>query len=210
MVKLTKRLGAVASLVEKGSAVADIGTDHGYVPVWLVQNDIAKSAVAADINELPLASCRELVAAEDLEGKIITRISDGFSAISQDECDTAVIAGMGGEMIADIISRCPYSRSLHLVLQPMTHSEIVRKYLYDNGFEILNDFIVKESRHYYNVLDAKYTGTVLPKSQKDYFFGNITDFSEKGYFIHLYNYLVNKSKSGADYGEIIAALEEII
>ena len=210
MNKLTKRLNAVASLVNSGSSVADVGCDHGYVPVFLIENNIARFCVAMDINEKPLSSCQRLVEEEQLEDKITTRLSNGLEKLESGECDTVIIAGMGGELIVDIISRCQFSNELHFILQPMTHPEYVRKYLYDNGYEIFNDIIVDEGKHSYSVFDAKYTGKISPKSEKDYYLGNIKDFSDKKYFSHLLNYLNNKAKSGVDLTEVISAVEEIL
>ena len=210
MVSLSKRLNAVASLVKLGSSVADVGTDHGYIPVYLVKNNISPFAVAMDINEKPLASCKALVKEEGLEGIIQTRLSNGLEKLNKGECDTVIIAGMGAELIVDILSNCDFVNELHLILQPMTHPELARKYLFDNGFEINNDFIVTDGKHSYSIFDANYTGKITPKAQKDYFLGNITDFSQKEYFLHLLNYLKNKSKSGADLSEVISAVEEIL
>ncbi len=208
MQKLSKRLFAVASLVEQGASVADVGTDHGYIPVFLVKAGIAKSAVAMDINDGPLSSCRALVEQEELSDYIDIRLSDGLERLEPDECDTIIIAGMGAELIADILSKCSYINEKHLILQPMTHPEIARKFLYDNGFEINNDIIVYDSKHYYSVFDTYYTGEVRQHSACDYYLGNITDFSHKAYFYHLLNYLKNKSKSGEDFSDIINAVEE--
>lgn len=210
MVSLSKRLNAVASLVKSGSSVADVGTDHGYIPVYLVKNNISPFAVAMDINEKPLASCKALVKEEGLEDIIQTRLSNGLEKLNKGECDTVIIAGMGAELIVDILSNCNFVNELHLILQPMTHPELARKYLFDNGFEINNDFIVTDGKHSYSIFDANYTGKITPKAQKDYFLGNITDFSQKEYFLHLLNYLKNKSKSGADLSEVISAVEEIL
>lgn len=210
MVSLSKRLNAVASLVKSGSSVADVGTDHGYIPVYLVENKISPFVVAMDINEKPLASCKALVKEEGLEDVIQTRLSNGLEKLDKGECDTVIIAGMGAELIVDILSNCDFVNELHLILQPMTHPEIARKYLYDNGFEINNDFIVTDAKHSYSIFDANYTGKITPKVQKDYFLGNITDFSQKEYFLHLLNYLKNKSKSGADLSDVISAVEEIL
>lgn len=210
MVSLSKRLNAVASLVKLGSSVADVGTDHGYIPVYLVENKISPFVVAMDINEKPLASCKSLVKNEGFEDVILTRLSNGLEKLDRGECDTVIIAGMGAELIVDILSKCDFVNELHLILQPMTHPEIARKYLYDNGFEINNDFIVTDAKHSYSIFDANYTGEITPKVQKDYFLGNITDFSQKEYFLHLLNYLKNKSKSGADLSDVISAVEEIL
>ena len=196
MQNLSKRLKAVASLVKKGSSVADVGTDHGYIPVYLIENDIVSSAIAMDINEKPLASCQALVKSKGLENKIQTRLSNGLENLKRGECDTVIIAGMGAELIVDILSHCDFKNELHLILQPMTHPEIARKYLYDNGFEIFNDFIVKDSKHFYSAFDAKYTGTKTPKTQKDYYFGNISDFSHKNtFYIFLIILKINQNQA---------------
>jgi tRNA (adenine22-N1)-methyltransferase len=209
MQSLSNRLMAVVSLVKKGSRVVDVGTDHGFIPVYLCQNGIVESAVACDINEKPLASCEALVLQEGLCDAIKTRISNGLDNVNTDEYDTVIIAGMGGELIADILSRCDL-RDKHIILNPMTHSEISRKFLYDNGFDIDNDLIINDGKHYYSVFDAHYCGEISAKTDKDYYLGNIKDFSNKEYFEHLLNYLRNKQKSGEDYSSVIKAVEEAI
>ena len=206
--QLSNRLSAVASLVKPGSAIADIGTDHGYIPVFLCKAGIIQHAVASDINEGPLSSCKALVEQEDLQHKIKTCLSNGLEGLLSCDFDTVIIAGMGGELISDILSKCAYISEKHIILNPMTHPELARKFLYDNGFEIKNDLIVQDGHHYYSVFDAEYTGKIMPRNRADYYLGNITDFSQKEYFLHLLSYLKNKSKSGEDYSDIIAAVEE--
>lgn len=208
MQTLSNRLLAVASLVRNGAVVADIGTDHGFVPVYLYRIGVIKGAVAADVNEGPLASCRALVRQEGLEGVIKTVQSNGLDNISSDEFDTVIIAGMGGELIADILSRKNLAQK-HIILNPMTHPEAARKYLYDNGFDIINDFIVKDGKRYYSVFDAVYDGVCRRKTEIDYYLGNIKDFTHKEYFFHLLKYFYNKQKSGEDYGDVISALEAV-
>lgn len=208
MIRLSRRLGAVASLVDEGSSIADIGTDHGYLPVYLVACGKIKKAVASDVNSSPLSSCRALVRREGLEDKIKLCLSDGLDSISASEYDTVIIAGMGGELIAGILSRCDELKDKHIILNPMTHPEFARKFLYDNGFEIINDLIVRDGRHSYSVFDARYSPPVKERSKADYFLGNIQDFSDKRYFSSLLNYLENKSKSGEDLSEVICAVKE--
>ncbi len=209
MQSLSKRLTAVASLVKKGSAVVDVGTDHGYIPVYLYKSGIIVSAVAVDVNEAPLSSCKALVLQEELCDVIKTRLSDGLENVDASEYDTVIIAGMGGELISDILSRAEL-KDKHIILNPMTHPEIARKYLYDNGFDIINDLIIKDGRHYYSVFDARYSGNISKKSTADYYLGNIKDLSNKEYFEHLLNYLYNKQKSGEDLSSVIEKIEEII
>ncbi|MCC8073916.1 MAG: class I SAM-dependent methyltransferase [Clostridiales bacterium] len=210
MQRFSKRLSAVAGLVKQDSVIADVGTDHGYIPVSLYKSGKIKGAFALDINEAPLSSCKALVEQEGLSFAIETRLSDGLDNLCPDLYDTIIIAGMGGELIADILSRCEKLSEKHIILNPMTHPEIVRKFLYDNGFDIENDFIVKDARHCYSVFDAHYKGFVGKKTRLDYYLGNIKNFENKEYFSHLLNFVKNKSKSGDDYSDIITALEDIL
>lgn len=210
MIKLTQRLSAAASMVRDDSSLADVGCDHGYLPVYLIMGGKVKSAVAGDINEGPLASCRALVAEYNLEDRIKCVLSDGLSNISSDECSDVAICGMGGELISNILSDCSWtkSRDKHFIFNPMTHPEILRKYLYDNGFCIGRDIVVKEGCRYYSVFEAVYDGKKRRYSDIDCFLGNIDDFTHKEYFVHILNHLENKMKGGSDYSDVAAAIKE--
>lgn len=210
MIKLTNRLSAVAQLVREDTSLADVGCDHGYLPAYLIMNGKIKSAVACDINKGPLDSCIQLVADYSFEDKIKCVLSDGLCNIAENECDDIAICGMGGELIAQILDNCTWAKnsSKHFILNPMTHPEILRKYLCDNGFEIQNDIIVKEGRHCYSVFDAYYTGNIFNCDKSYYYLGNIKNFENKDYFNHLLNYLENKSKSGEDFSDVISAIKE--
>lgn len=210
MIKLSNRLNTVAQLVNRGSSVADVGCDHGYIPVYLIENSIVKHAIACDINEKPLRTCIELVKQCGFESKIECLISDGLDQVKGDRVDDIIIAGMGGELIADILSRCDYIQSKHLVLNPMTHPEIARKWLYDNGFEIINDLVVQDAKHYYSVFDAVYTNAFHNKTRTDYYLGNIKDFTKREYFEHLLHYLLNKQKGGEDFEDVISSINKIL
>ncbi len=208
MQKLSKRLFAVASLVNDGARVADVGCDHGYVPVYLTEQGVSPSAVACDINEGPLNSCRLLVSQCGLEDKIKCVLSDGLQNVSPDDYDDIIIAGMGGELTASILSQCRRVTEKHIVLNPMTHPELARKWLYENGFEIGRDFIIEDGGHWYSIFDAHYTGKMFEPDDIDCFVGKIDDFSQKEYFVHLLNYLKNKQKGGTDYSHLINYIEE--
>ena len=213
MIKLSKRLKTAADMVRQGSALADIGCDHGYIPVYLVQAGKIKCAVASDINEGPLASCKSLVKENLLEDKIKCILSNGLENVNLDEVDDILIAGMGGELIAEILSYGDMNKlsKKHIILNPMTHPEIARQFLFENGFEIKNDVIIKDKKHYYNIFDCFFTGKKTPYTQTDLFLGKIEINEEnKGYFLHLLNYLNNKQKSGENFGEVICAIEEKI
>lgn len=208
MINLSDRLQAVANMVPQGAKIVDVGTDHGYVPVYLVQNGICDSAIACDINELPLKSCEFLVRESGLGNKIKCILSNGVDNVPNDEYDTVILAGMGGELISDILSRVENAFDKTFIINPMTHSEIVRKWLYDNKFEIKNDIVIPDGKHHYNIILAKYCGKDIKKSQTDYYLGEIKDFSDKEYFLHLINYLTNKQKSGIDFSQVIKDIEE--
>ena len=160
MITLDSRLSLCASFVRQDSKLADIGTDHAYLPVWLCQNGFCKSAVAADINPEPLSRGQLTIAQAGLEDKVKTRLSDGLKSISADEADDIVIAGMGGELIAKIILDCEYSRdkSKRFILQPMTKSELLIERLCQNGFEILSQDCCVASNKCYTVLLVQYSG----------------------------------------------------
>ena len=208
MVKLTKRLQACADLVRNGSRLADIGCDHGYVPVYLCENGLIKSAVASDINEAPLSSCRRLVEESMLEDRISCVLSDGLEKLELDNIDDILIAGVGGILIYEILRNCRSDK--HLILNPMTHPEEARRVLYENGYEIENDIVVADSNQHYSVFDAYYTGEAKAYTAVDLWLGKINDFSDTEYFTRLIKYLKNKEKGGADYSEVIAAIEEKI
>lgn len=209
MFELSPRLQTVAALVRKGSRLVDIGCDHGYLPVYLVLNGVADSAVASDINEGPLNQCRRLVESYSLTDKIECVLSDGLENIKFFAFQDVAVCGMGGELIAAILENSDFSKTkdVHYIFNPMTHPEKLREYLCKNGFEIDKDFVVRDGSHSYSVFDAYYTGAVREYSLSYYFLGNITDFSDKHYFNSLLNYLRNKQKSGIDYSEVIDIIE---
>ena len=113
--QLDNRLRLCAEFVRPGARAADIGTDHAYLPVWLCRHNICPSAIAADVNPEPLSRGRITVAQAGMEDKISLRLSDGLAQIAEDEVDDIIIAGMGGELIADIITACPYAADKHFI-----------------------------------------------------------------------------------------------
>ena len=136
MFELSPRLAMVASLVRFGRRMADIGTDHAYLPCELVKNGRIPFAIASDVAQGPLHNAELTVRRYGLTDRIECRRSDGLSAYHADEMDEIVLAGMGGNLIVDILSAVSWIKNprIHLILQPMTHSEDVRRYLLTNGF----------------------------------------------------------------------------
>lgn len=160
MHRLDSRLALCASFVRKGARLADIGTDHAYLPVWLCRCGVCPSAIAADINPAPLESGARAVAEAGLTDKIETRLSNGLREIRQDEADDIVIAGMGGDLIAEIIGDCAYAqdKNKHFILQPMTRSENLLRWLDANGFSVLRQDCCTAAKKCYTVILTAYTG----------------------------------------------------
>ena len=156
--KLDKRLSLAASFVRNGSRVADIGTDHAYLPVWLVQNGVCPFAIAADIRSGPAERAAESVKKAGLESKISVRLGDGLSPVNPSEADDIVIAGMGGETIADILNGTPWTKDAryHLVLQPMTRAAALHESLLSNGYAITREQTVTDGKRVYLVLAARF------------------------------------------------------
>ena len=132
---LDKRLAACACLVPKGACVCDVGTDHGYLPVWLVKEGIAVKACACDIGEGPLSSAVSTINKCGLSHKISTSLSDGLKNVAPDGITHIVIAGMGGETILNIIESSDWPKGCTLILQPMTKLEFMREGLCKTGWE---------------------------------------------------------------------------
>lgn len=172
MAQLGNRLGAIYEMV-KGGTVADIGTDHALLPVALVQNGKCTGGFACDIKKGPLESARRTIAAAGLCDRIERVLCDGIPAVCAD-CDTIVIAGMGGLMIADILARASVAEHTQLLLQPMTKAAELRRYLVHNGFVIVRETYVREGKMIYVILDAR-RGQSVPYSEADIEVGMFTD-----------------------------------
>ena len=155
--KLSKRLEMVASFVERGSRIADIGTDHGYLPIALIERGVSPGAIAMDIGQGPLARAKEHVLACGMEDKIELRLSDGLAELKPGEADSVVIAGMGGELVLRILEqgRALWESTGAFVLSPQSELDKVRIYLEKNGFYIAREAMVFEDGKFYTVMLAK-------------------------------------------------------
>lgn len=155
--KLSERLMTIANLVPNNSIVADIGTDHGYIPAYLIENKISKKAIGTDISKGSLDKIIDYVKEIGCKDKIDTRLGDGLEVIKPYEVDTVIIAGMGGLLIRDILEKDKkISNSItNFILQPMVASKELREYLIENNFEIIKEELVKEENKYYEIISAK-------------------------------------------------------
>lgn len=159
--KLSKRLTALSGLVTAGFRLADVGTDHGYIPIYLVLEGKIPSAIAMDIRTGPLNRAKEHIAAYGLEDKIETRISDGVAALRRGEADSVLIAGMGGGLVQKILSEGDgvLEDVRELILQPQSEIPQVRKYLMEHGYVIVDEDMVKEDGKFYPMMKVhKMTG----------------------------------------------------
>ncbi len=173
--KMSKRLITIAGMLGSNGfrpkTVADVGCDHGYISIYLVQNNIASSALAMDVRKGPLSGARANIHGYGLDDKITTRLSDGLKAIDKDEADGLVIAGMGGKLMIRLLEE---GKPLELgirqaVLQPQSEIAEFRQYLRDKNFQILEEKIVFEDGKYYfpmkvSFLPAEPDNSLLPKS----------------------------------------------
>ena len=149
--RLQPRLQAIADLVPAGSRLVDVGTDHGYLPVWLLRQGKIASAVATDIGAGPLDHARRT--ARQYGIPLDCRLCDGLAAVAPEEGDTVVIAGMGGETILHILSAAPWTRAgADLLLQPMSKAEVLRRWLVGNGYQILRERLVEDKGILYPIL----------------------------------------------------------
>lgn len=206
--KLTDRLLKIASLVTKGKKIADIGTDHGYIPVHLLNEGYIDFAILADVNKGPLENARKEVRHNNLIDKVDLRLGSGIEVLKKGEVDEVIIAGMGGILISELLeANIEVAQSTEkFILQPMQAQKELRKYLLNNGYEILDEVLVREDFRIYEIIVAKYTGkNTNVEDEIFYEVGNklienkdelLNEFIDKR--IHAYTSILNKleGKSG--------------
>ena len=154
---ISKRLLCCASMVQPGSRVADIGTDHGYLGIYLLQSGAARHVIACDLRKDPLENARRNAKLFGVDGEMKLRLSDGLEKILPDEVDTVVMAGMGGDLIQKILSQCPWRKreGLQFILQPQSAGSVLRRWLCEDGFEIQREEPVQDGHFLYTVMDIR-------------------------------------------------------
>ncbi|MFQ8765534.1 MAG: class I SAM-dependent methyltransferase [Oscillospiraceae bacterium] len=147
---ISKRLLCCASMVQSGARVADIGTDHGYLGIYLLQTGAARHVIACDLRKDPLENARRNAKLFGVDGEMELRLSDGLEKILPDEVDTVVMAGMGGDLIQRILSQCPWRKreGLQFILQPQSAGNVLRRWLCEDGFEIQREEPVQDGHFY--------------------------------------------------------------
>lgn len=178
--QLSQRLSSVASMVTAGNCLADVGTDHGYVPIYLYERNIIPRAIAMDVNKGPLERAALHIAESGMKEAIETRLSDGLTALKPGEADSVVIAGMGGPLIIRILSAHPeVTESLkELILQPQSEISEVRIWLYEQGYEIVEEHMVFEDGKYYPMFKAVKNPEAEKLTDLEYKYGKISVLGE--------------------------------
>ncbi|MBE5948246.1 MAG: SAM-dependent methyltransferase [Lachnospiraceae bacterium] len=156
MIQLSKRLKAVADFVTPGKRVADVGTDHGYVPIYLVQSGRTQYALAMDVNKGPLGHAKDNIIKYKLQNHIETRLSNGLREYNKGEAESVVIAGMGGNLMVQILSEAhdKWKADTELVLSPHSETELVRRYLVENNMTIKDESMLIDEGKFYVIMRA--------------------------------------------------------
>jgi hypothetical protein len=166
---LSKRLERLTDFVSEGNILADIGTDHAFVPIYLVSENKVPTAIAMDINEGPLEKANRNIRSKSLENKIKIRLSNGLDKLEAYEADTILIAGMGGELIVDILKRGDNLKytTKEYILSPHSEWFKLRKFLRENSYKIIKEDMLIDEGKYYIIIKAVFEKSELNLSEKD-------------------------------------------
>lgn len=167
---ISKRLLCCAALVPEDSRLADIGTDHGYLGIYLLLAGKVRHVIAADLRPQPLARAKQNARKYAVEDRMEFCLSDGLANIDPDSCDAIICAGMGGDLIIRLLTECAWLRDARytLILQPQSSGQAVRRYLAENGFAVDRETLVQDAGFLYTVLRARFDGqrrTLSPGAQ---------------------------------------------
>ncbi len=175
MLNIGPRLICAADMVKRHRKTVDIGTDHAYIPAYLVLNGMSDNVLACDIGKKPLENAAKTLREYSLQDRIELRISDGLKEVFPDEAEEIIICGMGGTLMSDILSSAEWIKKdgMHLVLQPMTHSEDVRRYLCKHGFRITEEKCVIDTGRVYCCISADYDGVIRDVPEGYFYFGEL-------------------------------------
>ncbi|WLD92105.1 tRNA (adenine(22)-N(1))-methyltransferase TrmK [Alkalihalobacillus sp. AL-G] len=172
-ISISKRLMKVADYIPTGGSMADIGSDHAYLPCYCVQNSIVTKAIAGEVNDGPYRSACTQVKNSELEGNIEVRLGDGLDVIASGEVSTVVIAGMGGQLIQNILEKGKNKLTgvQRLVLQPNVGARFVRSWLQENNWKLINEAILEEDDKIYEIVVAEPSDTVKPMDKAELLLG---------------------------------------
>lgn len=196
---ITPRLETIIKHIN-GKITADIGTDHAYIPIYLIENGLADHVIASDVKEGPVSIARDNIKNHGLSDKIEVRLGSGLSVLKQGEADTIIIAGMGGILISEIIDEdIKIAKASKLILQPMNAQYELRKYLLSNGFKITDEDISIEGHKVYNIITAE--NGHQEKFENDFEYQIPKYLAKHKYFKNLYD------KKHREFTKVIRGLE---
>ena len=204
-------------MVRSGNIAADIGTDHAYLPAWLVSNGVCPSALACDLRKGPLDNAKKTVELYGVADKITLRLSDGFDKIEADEADDFIMCGMGGTLMAELVARTNWLKNPEklLILQPQSHAEDIRNYLIKNGFEILKEDACTDGGKLYCAFCARWSGEIKEYPEAYAYYGKLPECKKeeaKQYLCKIVGRLKTKAEAENTHGsaENAAYLNRII
>lgn len=174
MIILEERLAQLAAMVDQGARIADIGTDHAYLPIELVKTGKVDFAIASDVAKGPLKNAKNDIKQAGLQEKISARLGSGLVTIEPaDQIDTVIIAGMGGKLMVDLLQEAKQRGELYptLILEPNVGEPNVRKWLQDNNYQIIQEKIIEVAGHIYELIKAVHSQEKKPLTQKEIYFG---------------------------------------
>lgn len=214
------RLEAVASLIDKNSILADIGTDHAYLPTYLIEKNIISKALACDIATGPCEAARQTVAMHGLKKQIEVRLGGGLTVLQPGEAESIAICGMGASTIIMIFEESPeiLASAKQLVLQPMAGAPVLRKWLGEHGWEIIDEKLVDDAPHFYEIISARkgevknystaeqYLGPVLLKTKPEFFAKHLSRQCDNCVRLLENMGKSEKAKASEKYQEILALL----
>ena len=171
--ELSKRLETIVSLVTEGNRAADVGCDHGYVPIELVSRGISPSAIAADVREGPLSRAKDHILAAGLDGRIEARLSDGLKAIRPGEADRLIMSGIGGPLMVRLLreERETAHSFRELILSPQSDLEQARRFLHEDGYTVRSEYYCMEDGKYYVIMQVVPAADPEKWSKEEYLYG---------------------------------------
>lgn len=197
------RLTAIADRLYRGRRLADIGSDHAYLPIYAVSHGICPSAVATDVRKGPVTSAREHIEKAGLSDRIEVRLGDGLTVIDRSEAESVVIAGMGGELIAELLTNAPFAfdGDQQWLFQPMSHSEALRRFLLTHGFSLIEDTVISAGKRLYSLIHARYTDAPPETDTARFWIGAVPSDGCDRYWERLTDYLTQCRRGAVLRGE---------
>ena len=215
---LDNRMRCIADCVRQGAVLADVGTDHGKLPIYLAQTGKIKRAVASDINEMPLKKALNNIEKYALSSVIDTYLTDGLIGVEKFSPTDVVIAGMGGELIEQILENSTVDKTgVKFILQPMTKEDSLRRYLCQSGYEITDEHIVREGK-IYQIICAEYSGISTRMTEVECLLGKINIEKQSELLFELVEKVIKRTRvkldgkrtAGIDYKEETDCLNELL